>query len=204
MKTRLVTVLAGILAMLSLLAPQAGAKPSENDIQSVLKDETALDNLVKDATAVESADVVLRVIKRIQKSSASEAAKKRAIALVVARVVAYKPEQAPEMMAELVSKLNDNALLPVVVSAAVIAAGWNSIAVFDAMAAKFKGDPILLKTITDSANAPVVVLTPPLVKDIEEMIRIMRLAAVPIIPAQEPTTVPLVPPLVAGRYAGQE
>ena len=163
MKSRLAAGLAGILAMLSLLAPQAGAKPSDSDIQSIVKDVAELDYLVKDASPGETAGVVLRVVKSIQGARMSQAEQKKAIALVVARAVAYKPEQAPEMMSELVASLNDNALLPVVASAAIIAAEGNSTAVFDAMASRFKNDPTLLKTITESANAPVEPLTPPLV-----------------------------------------
>lgn len=203
MKTRLAAALAGLFVILSAFTPQADATPSEADIQSVVSDVAALDYLVKDATPAETAQVVFRVIRSIQGSTASKADKRKAIALVVARAVAYKPGQAPEMVAELASMVKDDLILPVVVSSAIVAAEADSVAVLDALTERFKNDKALLKTINDAANSPVEPLTPPVVKDINNMIREMRKAAVPVIPAQEPTTVPLVPPPIGGRYPGQ-
>lgn len=195
--------MAGVLAISSFFAQQAGAKPSEQDIKGVVQDVATLDELVKDITPAETAAVVLRVIKSIDASRMSDAEKKRAIAMVVARAVAYKPEQAAEMIVELVSIMKNDALLPTVAAAAVIAAEGNSTAVIDALTARFKNDKALLQVINDAANEPAGPLTPPVVKDIQDMVREMRLAAVPLVPAQEPTTAPLVPPLVGGKYEGQ-
>lgn len=204
MKKQIVMALIVVAAMVSVLpVPAAAEEPSQSDIQRIVKDVAEMDEIIKDLTPSETAAVVVRVIKSIEDSKMTKAEKKRAIALVVARAVAYKPEQAPDMMAALVVSMKSSLLLPIVVSAAIIAAEGNSTAVCDAMLAQFRDDRALLKIISESANTPVDLLTPPVIKEIQDMIREMRRAAVPIIPAQEPTTVPLVPPLVPGRYPGQ-
>lgn len=196
-----------VLVLSALLTPGANAEPatpSAADIAEVVKDVATLDYMIKDMTPVATANVVVRVISNIRGSKTlSAAAQKKAIALVVARAVFYKPEQAAEMMAQLVRVLKNDVIISVVVSAAIIAAEGNSAAVFDAMVAQITNDPGALKLVTAAASSPVEPLTAAVVKDVQDMIRVMKLAAVPVIPAQEPTTVPLVPPIPGGRYPGQ-
>lgn len=191
-------LLAGMLTVSLGATAWAYVPPTDAQIESILANHSAMNEILKGASAAESAQTVVRTLVELESSTIPTESKEQTAALLYVRALLLSGENTPQFVQSLAGQV-DQGLLATFAAASAIAVGGNEGPVFSALvgAAGSEGG-----NVAAAASNPESALGPDLVSMIQALVIELRGVAAPVIPPPATAPMMLVPPIVPQGVGG--
>jgi len=207
-----------LIILLAATSCMAAELPEYQQLAFAADNPHLMLRMLKRHSIKDAARITVEAIRFLKESLATKEEQQSHAAILTAALIIIAGDEASSVLTTLVEGLSPD-LLPIITASAVFTSGEQSAQMFSTILAAIDSiSETLNKSLRSAASNPASVLNGNTLTAIQNMTKITYFGVVPIVPAQERTTVPVVPtqvmvgappgatntpPPIAERYPGQ-